>query len=144
MTAKQSAAEGVRYLVLQAGQVRCAVPVHQVRRVVRAVPVYALPGSTQDLLGLAEIEGEPIPVLDLARLIQAPPGGTPACPVYIIAETGSSNRRERIALAADAAEEIVMLPPGGLAGPAAGLIQGEAVAGGQPVRVLNLAALEEE
>lgn len=143
MKVASSAGDTSLCLILQAGQNRCAVPVHQIRRVVRAVPVYPLPGASPELLGLAEIEGEPVPILDLARLIQSPPGGTPSCPVHVIVEYGSEDRRERVALAADAALEIIPVAAGTVVGPPAGVVRGETVAGDQPVQVLDLSYLED-
>jgi len=143
VTVAQPSDDSVRCLVLLAGQIRCAVPVHQVRQVVRASSVFLLPGSAPELLGLAELGGEPVPVLDLARLVQAPPGGTPSCPVHVIAEVGPQGRRERIALAADAAEAIVWITVGSVVGPPSGLVRGETMAAGHPVSLLDLDALEE-
>jgi chemotaxis signal transduction protein len=110
----------------------------------RAATLYPLPGASPELLGLAEVGGEPTPVLDLARLIQAPQGGIPAFPVHIVADIGSAGRKERVALAADAALTIAVIAPSEVAGPAAGLVQGEGMAGGHPTRLLNLEALEHE
>lgn len=134
----------MRCLLLQTGQVRCAIPIGQIRQVLRAAALYPLPGSSPELLGLAEVGGEPTPVLDLARLIQAPPGGIPAFPVHVVADIGTPERRERVALAADAALTITVIAPSEVAGPAAGLVQGEVMAGGHPTRLLDLEALEFE
>jgi len=119
----------LRALLVEAGEHLCAVPVHQVVRVVRALPVHPLPGAAPELLGLAEFTGEPIPVLDLARLVAAPPGARPAAPVTVVAWAGPPEAREMVGLAAAAVVA------------AAGALCGETTLGGRAVRVLNLEAL---
>ncbi len=141
MAARNGAPTGVlRALLIEAGEHLCAVPVHQVVRVVRALPVHPLPGAAPELLGLAEFTGEPIPVLDLARLVKAPPGARPATPVTVVAWAGPPEARELVGLAADSALEIAEIAPGEVV-TRAGSLCGEASVGGRPVRVLNLEVL---
>ena len=130
-----------RALLVAAGESLCAIPVDQVRRVVRALPVHPLPGASGQLLGLAAFTGEPIPVLDLGRLLDAPPGGRPAAPVTVLAWTGSAGSRELVGLAADAALEIVEIASGEVVSPGTGLLFGEATVAGRTVRLMNLEML---
>jgi chemotaxis signal transduction protein len=142
MTSAASAGEGaVRYLLLQAGDVLCAVPVSQVRRIARALPVHPLPGAAAALLGLAEFSGEPLPVLDLALLVGAPPGAHPAFPVTVVTWAGPPENREAVGLAADAALEIVELQPARIVAGGSGIVIGEAAVSTGAARVLNLEAL---
>src|SRR6185369_8884818 len=90
----------------------CALPLPSVRRVMRALPVHPLPGGTPELKGLAEFAGEPLPILDLARLVGAPPGANPPFPVTIVAWAGPPAARESVGLAAEAALEVASVPPG--------------------------------
>jgi len=141
---KPSSAVGegaVRYLLLQAGEVRCALPLSQVRRVVRALPVHPLPGSASELLGLAEFSGEPLAVLDLAQLVSAQPGAHPSFPVTVVAWAGRPEARESVGLAADAALEIVELAPTAIEPTQAGIVCGEAAVGAAATRVINLESL---
>jgi purine-binding chemotaxis protein CheW len=131
----------VRYLLLQAGDLLCALPLSQVRRVVRALPVHPLPGAASELLGLTEFSGEPLPVLDLAQLISAPPGAHPPYPVTVVAWAGRPDARESVGLAADAALEIIELPPAAIVPAQAGIVCGEAAITAGAARVLNLEAL---
>jgi len=131
----------VRYLLLQAGEVLCALPLNQVRRIVRALPVQPLPGAAAELLGLAEFSGEPLPVLDLAALVGAPPGAQPAFPVTVVAWAGPPAGREVVGLTADAALEIVELAPAAVVAAPAGVVAGEAPVARGAARVLNLEAL---
>jgi len=63
------------YLLVRSGGHRCAIPVGAAKLVTRAPKVYPLPGSEPRLLGLAQIAGEPVAVVDLHALLD-PEGGT--------------------------------------------------------------------
>jgi purine-binding chemotaxis protein CheW len=135
------------HLLVRAGEYVCALPLGAVRQVLRALPLHPLPGSAPELKGLAEFGGDPLPVLDLARLARAPQGANPTFPVTVVAWAGPPESRELVGLAADAALDVAALPASAMA-PAApgpggdgGLVAGEAVIAGQVVRVINLQAL---
>ncbi|HEX3125866.1 MAG TPA: chemotaxis protein CheW [Thermoanaerobaculia bacterium] len=129
------------HLLVQAGEYVCALPLVSVRRVLRALPVHPLPGSAPELEGLAEFGGEPLPVLNLARMVNAAPGANPAYPVTIVVWTGPTDARELMGLAADAALEVVDVPPGAVVVGDGGFLLGDAPVGGKVVRVINLEAL---
>jgi chemotaxis signal transduction protein len=132
------------HLLVQAGEYVCALPLVSVRRVLRALPIHPLPGSAPELEGLAEFGGEPLPVLNLARMVNAAPGANPAYPVTIVVWTGPSDARELMGLAADAALEVVDLPTGSVVVGDGGFLVGEAPVAGKVVRVINLEALGQE
>lgn len=132
---------GIRCLLVRAGEQVCALPLGQVRRVVAALATHPLPGAAPELLGLAEFAGEPLPVLELGRLLNAAPGPAPIRPVTIVAWAGPPAERELVGLAADEALSIVEVPVASLAGIQTGLVRGEALAGGIAVRVLDLERL---
>ncbi len=129
------------HLLVRAGQRVCALPIESVRRIVRALTVHPLPGGSEELLGLSEFAGEPLPVVSLARLIQAPAGANPVHPVTVVVWVGEGEGRELLGLAADAALDVVHLPSAGIAGGDGGLVRGEGPLGDEAVRVLDLAAL---
>jgi len=131
----------MRALLVAAGEAVCAVPMSQVQRVVRALPLHPLPGAAPELLGLAEFAGEPIAVFDLGRMVDAAAGARPAVPVTVVAWAGPPGARELVGLAADAALEIVELAPTEVPAEDAGHVRGEAAVGGRSVRVLNLETL---
>jgi len=135
------------HLLVRAGEYVCALPLGAVRQVLRSLTLHPLPGSAPELKGLAEFAGDPLPVLDLARLARAPQGANPVFPVTVVAWAGPPEARELVGLAADAALDVAVLPAAALV-PAApgsggdgGLVAGEALVGGQVVRVINLQAL---
>jgi chemotaxis signal transduction protein len=136
--------EAASHLLVRAGEYVCALPLVAVRRVVRALPVHPLPGSTQELKGLAEFAGEPLPILDLGRMVNSPPGATPAYPVTVVVWVGPPESHEMVGLACDAALEVVDVPPGSILAGGDGFVLGEASLGGEVVRVLHLAALGQE
>lgn len=129
------------HLLVQAGEYVCALPLVSVRRVLRSLPVHPLPGSAPELEGLAEFGGEPLPVLNLARMVNAAPGANPAYPVTIVVWTGPPDARELMGLAADAALEVVDVPPGSVVAGEGGFLFGDAPVAGKVVRVINLEAL---
>jgi chemotaxis signal transduction protein len=138
------------HLLVRAGEYVCALPLGAVRQVLRSLPLHPLPGSAPELRGLAEFAGDPLPVLDLARLARAPQGANPTFPVTVVAWAGPPGARELVGLAADAALDVAYLPPAGIvpAAPGAagtipdgGLVAGDAWVGGQVVRVMNLEQL---
>jgi len=130
-----------RFLLVRAGDALCALPLHQVRRVVRALVVHALPGASAELLGLAEFAGEPLPVLELARLIGSGGDTAGASSVTVVARLGRAEPAEIVGLQADEALEIVELPAATVtAGSLRGVMAGEALALGRRVSVLDLAA----
>lgn len=132
------------HLLVQAGEYVCALPLVSVRRVVRSLPVHPLPGSAPELSGLAEFGGEPLPVLNLARMVNAAPGANPAYPVTVVVWAGPSDAREMMGLAADAALEVVDVPTASVVAGDGGFLLGEAPVAGKVVRVLNLEALGRE
>jgi len=132
------------HLLVRAGEYACALPLAAVRRVVRALTVHPLPGAAGELEGLAEFGGEPLPVLNLARLVNAPPGANPTYPVTVVAWAGPASARETIGLSADAALEVVHVPADVVVAGDGGLLLGEAPVGGEVIRVLNLEALGRE
>lgn len=132
------------HLLVQAGEYVCAIPLVSVRRVLRSLPVHPLPGSAPELEGLAEFGGEPLPVLNLARMVNAAPGANPAYPVTIVVWAGPSESREMMGLATDAALEVADVPPSSVVTGDGGFLLGEAPVAGRVVRVLNLEALGRE
>jgi chemotaxis signal transduction protein len=143
-TAGQAARREGTHLLVRAGEYACALPLAAVRRVVRALTVHPLPGAAGELEGLAEFGGEPLPVLNLARLVNAPPGANPAYPVTVVVRVGPAEARETIGLSADAALEVVHVPAGALVAGDGGFLLGEAPVGSEVVRVLNPEALGRE
>jgi chemotaxis signal transduction protein len=94
------------YLIVRVGGALCGLPVDRIRKVVRALPVHAIPGSAAVLLGLSQLGGEPIGVLDLGRLLELGVTGTAEHGVTIVTRIGPPERTETVGLAADEALQI--------------------------------------
>ena len=139
--AAPDAAPAVAHLLVRAGDAVCALPLASVRRVVKALAVHRLPGAAPELLGLAEYAGEPLAVVDLARLVGAAAGANPSYPVTVVAASGPSEAPELVGLAADAALEVVALERAAVVGGDGGFSAGEVEVAGEVVRVVDLDAL---
>ena len=57
---------------MQAGALRCALPLLQVREVMRPLPVKAASGLAPGVLGATVVRGVPLPVISLTRLLHQP------------------------------------------------------------------------
>ncbi len=130
-----------RHLLVRSGETLCALPLGQVRRVVKAVAVHALPGASAELLGLAEFAGEPLPVLDLGRLVGAVGEPSSGAAVTVVARIGRADPPEIVGLQADEALEILDLAAGATA-PRRGLVVGEILNAGRRITMLDLEAWE--
>ena len=82
-------AAGELSLLARAGAHLCAIPLGAVAEVMRALPIHHLAGAPPFIAGLAVVRGAPVPVVDLAALLEgdraraaaavtagAPPAGT--------------------------------------------------------------------
>lgn len=127
------------HLLVRLGDATAALPAAAVRRVVRSLRLYPLPGAGEGLLGLTEFAGEPLAVLDLRRMLgfEADAGSTPA--VTVVAWVGTPEERELVGLAVDEALEVAELE---VAAAIAG--GGELLFGERPVRLVDLERLGEE
>jgi chemotaxis signal transduction protein len=126
------------HLLVRVGGTTAALPAGAVRRVVRALRLHPLPGAGPGLIGLAEFAGEPLAVLDLARLLGVDGAATgPAPPVTVVAWVGAAAERELVGLAVDEALEVTSLE-------GAAVAEGEALLRGAPVRLLDLERLGAE
>jgi purine-binding chemotaxis protein CheW len=127
--------------VVRSGGHRCAIPVDAAKLVTQTGRIDPLPGSSPCLLGLAQIAGEPVPVVDLHALLdpEGRPGGGRALTVVVSRRRG----RAALGLAVDEAFGVVVLDaeldhrdgdPGWIAGWSR--LDGRAVARLDPERLL--------
>jgi chemotaxis signal transduction protein len=137
-----SGSGSTKALLARAGDCWCAIPLEDLRRVLPAVKLHPLPGAGWEIAGLAELDGEPLVVLNLEHLVGAPAGASADYPVTLVVAAGS--RRETIGLAADEAGDIVQLDPAQASGERRGVAVGELAVGERVVRLVELARLGRE
>jgi purine-binding chemotaxis protein CheW len=62
-------AAAVRLLIMQLGVLRCALRIEHVVETLRPLPILPVAHPAPSVLGLSVIRGEPLPVIDLAKLL---------------------------------------------------------------------------
>lgn len=108
---------------------------------IRSLKLHPLPGSGEEVAGLAEVDGEPVVVLSLERLIEAPAGARAEYPATLLVDVGTGHHHEVLGLAVDEAGDIVHLREASIVGPARGLVRGETHLEKSIVRVLEVTEL---
>jgi len=130
----------VHYLLVRGGGHRCAIPVKAAKLVTKAPTVYPLPNSEARLLGLAQIAGEPVAVVDLHALLD-PEGGRSGGHelTVVVRRPGGSSA---LGLAVDEALGVVTIAdPGGRADDDPGWIAGRTTVDGRTVFILDTVRL---
>jgi purine-binding chemotaxis protein CheW len=87
---------------------RYALPLEEVRELVRAVRLTPLPRAPAVVEGLVDLRGELLPVLDLRRRFRLPARPLSSTDHLVVAQAGT----RRIALRVDRAEGLLALEPG--------------------------------
>ena len=136
---------GQRWLRVAVGDDRYAVELLRVQEVVRLAPVIAVRGAVPSLLGVMNLRGQVVPVLDLGvHLGQAPQPATAATRYVVLEEKG-----ETLGLRVSAVEDVVNLTEQQIEAPdrtRAGrihsdLFRGVARQSGDPVILLDASGL---
>jgi len=84
-----------RSLICRVGGTLCSLPIDSTVETFRPLPTEAIAGAPVFVLGLSIVRGEPMPVVDLTRLITGLPGRPSR---FVVIKTGT----RRVALAVDA------------------------------------------
>ena len=98
-------------VVFTLGELRCAVSLEVVDRVLRAVEITPLPGAPVGVAGVINVAGQILPVYDLRRLLLQPAQGYSSRSHFILART----QRGPVALLADELEGVEPVDEGTLA-----------------------------
>ncbi len=117
--------EPLQIVVFTLDENRYALRLSCVERAVRMVEVTPLPKAPEIVLGIIDVQGEIIPVLNVRKRFQLPEQEPRLGDQLIIARTA----RRAVALVADSVSEVVLLPEGELVEPQAILPKVEYVAG---------------
>jgi purine-binding chemotaxis protein CheW len=98
------------FVVFTLDQQYYALPLSHVERVVRAVEVTAVPNAPEVILGVVNVQGTIIPVVDLRRRFDLPRRAISLSDRLIIARTS----RQTIGLVADTVGRVVEWPVGNI------------------------------
>lgn len=109
----------IALLVCQIGRRVCALPVDRVGEIMRPLPVVPIPEAPRHIAGMAVIRGQPVPVLDLGRLLDE--GATPVRRFVTLRPSRADNteaegegQSAKVAVAVDCVEGIRRIPEGAL------------------------------
>lgn len=94
---------GIRLVVFGVDEQRYALPLTAVARVVRAVQVTPLPGAPASVLGVIDVAGDLLPVLNLRRRLRLPEREVAPADQFLLARTA----RRAVALAVDEAHGVI-------------------------------------
>ncbi len=97
--------ESNRYLTFTLDGRRYALPLRAAERAVRAAEPTPLPDAPDVILGVIDVQGEVVPVLNVRKRFGAPEREIEVADQFLLADTGA----RRVALWVDAAEEVVEL-----------------------------------
>ncbi len=140
-TMKQRSGAG-RFLMVRCGEQRILLPAESVVRILGSVALTPIPGAAPEVLGLAQVEGEPLAVLDLGRIVGEVPMAGSMAPVVVEARSGFGN--EVLGLAVEEAVRLLEVEPESLSEAPPGLPASEAVVvDGVGAVILDLARLAE-
>lgn len=99
--------ETIDVLVFEVAEARCAVPLEQVREVVRAVAISPLPGAPSVIEGIIDYRGATIAVLDLRARFGLPAREPDPSESMVIARAGTRT----VAMRVDAADWLAKVDP---------------------------------
>ena len=138
-------AERAQYVTLGVAGELFAAPVEMVQEILDMRPVARLPQAPPNLLGMTDVRGEGIPVLDLRLTLGLPPAEDTENTRIVVLKVSTRERSLTVGLRTDRVFEVTVLDADSLDPPPAisGDWQGHAVAGigrrnGAFVTVLDL------
>ena len=105
--------------------------------------LHPVPGSKTHLLGLAQISGEPLAILDLFVLLEGGPAGPPPRSALVLGRS-EDGRRSVLGLAVDEVEAVTAISGMTEVEEAGGLVAGRAEIEGEEVQILDPSVLFSE
>jgi len=129
----------LRLLLWRAGATRCAAPIERLREVLPALLLTKLPGAPDAILGVANVRGTLVTVVDGRRILGESDRLAPDATVLV------DLHGKPVGLAVDSVEDLVEVDDADLAPTATGSVAGWEVRleDGAPARLLDLDALLE-
>ena len=102
-------AEHDQYVTLGAAEEVFAIPVSQVQEILDLRPIARLPHAPASFLGLTDVRGHSVPVVDLRRLLGVPVAEANQGTRILVLELDVGGRRLRIGLLVDRVFEVTGL-----------------------------------
>jgi purine-binding chemotaxis protein CheW len=106
--------ELTQFVVFRLDEERYAVPLTVVERIVRAVEVTPLPKAPAIVLGVIDVEGRVLPVLNIRRRFDLPDKEISLTDQFLIAQTA----QRTVVLVIDRAQGVIERPSAEIVGPA--------------------------
>ena len=99
-----------KFLHLQLGQERYSLPVTAVREIIRVCPITHVPRMPAHHLGVINLRGKIVPVMDLRRRLHLPPANNleRACIIVVHNQT-EQNPDQLVGLQVDVVEEVAFI-----------------------------------
>lgn len=97
------------YLTLGVDREVFAIPVNYVQEILDMQPIARLPHAPHDLLGIIDVRGNSVPVVDLRSRLGMAPIGTTASTRIVVLELDIDRQTRRLGLLADRVIEVTRL-----------------------------------
>ena len=110
-----------RFILIRLGEETYAAPIRYVREILNPLALTTVPRAPDFVLGVANVRGAIVPVVDLRRRMSLPPAPRLARPRWIIVRGGAAG--SEVGLLVDAVGEVAdvpmtaLIPASDLAGP---------------------------
>ena len=105
------AANGGKYLTFMLGREEYGLPVLKVREIIRFMDITHVPQVPAHVLGVINLRGKVIPVIDLRRKFGFPDQGDTERTCIIVAEIDLSSSTVMMGVVVDAVSEVVTVSP---------------------------------
>ena len=139
---------GSRFLVVRLASETYAIDIGVVREIIQPIPVTRLPRAPHHILGVMNLRGKILTVVDLRRRLRMPPMVIGGRTVFVVLHYPEGVTTEPFAVVADEVLEVVMIdangvdmpPEVGESSPAGAFLQGIGRSESGPVFLLDLAS----
>jgi purine-binding chemotaxis protein CheW len=138
-------AHAEQFVTIGVGEELFAAPVGQVQEILELSPITRAPRAPRSLLGIIDVRGRSVPVLDLRDLLDLPGGADDEHTRIVVLSLGGPDGSRVVGLKSDRVFEVTALdeggldaPPGVRAGDPASVIRGIGRRRGRFVTVLDI------
>jgi len=129
-----------RFLLVRCGTSCFGLPMNRVRRVLRSLRTFPVPGSRRELVGLLQHDGEPLAVLDLGALVDDATTSS-GIGLTVIVSVGSAENAETVGMAVHDAVSVLRIDSDLISDSDNDVVRGEVVVEGELIQIIDPAAL---